>query len=113
MSWIKRILGIAKKSAQDVIEDANELLVDAAELLVRALRDKDGNGFPDKVEAVARQSANMVAALEIIHPQRGGGAIKANLAMQEILAASGRALAVWELAKPFIDAAVKLLPRNK
>lgn len=114
MSWLKNLFTRAKKSAQDIAADARAALIIAADNIASVLKDADGNGLPDVAEKVARYAAQMVAALELIHGSASGaGAVKLNSAMQEVMAASRDGLAAWGLAKPFVEAAVALLPRNR
>lgn len=114
MGWFKKIFGKAKQTAQELEVDARAALVVAADNIAVALEDADGNGLPDVAERVARYAAQMVSALELIYGhESGSGVVKINSAMQEVMASSRKGLAVWNVAKPFIEAAVALLPRKR
>ena len=114
MSWFKRMFGTVKKTAQELAEDARVALVIASDKLAKVLEDADGNGLPDVAEKAARYAAQIVSALELIHGHAAGaGAVKINSAMDEVMASSRNGLAIWNVAKPFIEAAVALLPRKR
>ena len=114
MSFFRKWFGKARKTAQELAEDANTVLVQAADRITQILEDVDGNGLPDIAEKVAGQAARIVEALELIQGHASGsGATKLNRAMIEILAASRKGAATWELVRPFIEAAVTLLPRKR
>lgn len=100
--------------SESLQETARAALVIAADRLALLLEDDDDNGLPDLAERAARYAAQIVAALEIIHGHSAGkGALKINSAMQEILAAARKGALIWNLALPFIEAAVNLLPRKR
>lgn len=114
MSWFKKLFSRAKKTAKELAIDARVALVVAADNIAVALEDADGNGLPDVAERVARYAAQMVSALELIYGnESGSGAVKLNSAMQEVMASSRKGLLAWNVAKPFVEAAVALLPRKR
>lgn len=111
---LKKWLGFGGQTVEQISESARHLIVFASDNLAQLFEDSDGNGLPDIAERAARYAAQIVGALEIIHGHTSGaGAIKIKDAMQEVMAASRNGLIVWNLAKPYIEAAVNLLPRKR